>query len=106
MVVKFLQGQSKVKAEEIVDLVYNHPEAVPKTARSNASRARQCCPLPRQRANGLMEDWEMGCQSCGKNHQQGSQGDGKQRGRPPFIKGAGQLAVCSPILLQKGYGHG
>jgi hypothetical protein len=38
MVVKFLQGRSKVKAEEIVDLIYNHPEAVPKTARSNASQ--------------------------------------------------------------------
>ena len=41
MVVKFLQGRSKVKAEEIVDLIYNHPEAVPKTARSNASRLRR-----------------------------------------------------------------
>jgi hypothetical protein len=38
MVAKFLQGRSKVKAEEIVDLIYSHPEAVPKTARSNASR--------------------------------------------------------------------
>jgi hypothetical protein len=36
MVAKFLQGQSKVKAKEIVDLIYNHPEAVPKTAHSNA----------------------------------------------------------------------
>jgi len=26
MVAKFLQGRSKVKAEEIVDLIYNHPE--------------------------------------------------------------------------------
>ena len=38
MVAKFLQGRSKVKAEEIVDLIYNHPEAVPKDAWSNASR--------------------------------------------------------------------
>jgi hypothetical protein len=38
MVVKFSQGRSKVKAKEIVDLIYNHPEAVPKTAQSNATR--------------------------------------------------------------------
>ena len=37
MVSKFLQGRSGIKAEEIVDLIYNHPEAVPKAARSNAS---------------------------------------------------------------------
>ena len=37
MVAKFLQGQSKVKAEKIVDLIYNHPEAIPKTACLNAS---------------------------------------------------------------------
>ena len=37
MVAKFLQGQSKVKAKEIVDLIYNHPEAIPKAAHSNAS---------------------------------------------------------------------
>ena len=29
MVLKFLQGRSGIKAEEIVDLIYNHPEAVP-----------------------------------------------------------------------------
>jgi hypothetical protein len=36
--VKFLQGRSTVKAEEIVDLIYNHPDAIPKAAQSNASR--------------------------------------------------------------------
>ena len=38
MVSKFLQGRSGIRTEEIVDLIYNHPEAVPKAARSNASR--------------------------------------------------------------------
>jgi hypothetical protein len=37
MVAKFLQGRSKVKAEEIVDLIYNHPKVILKAARSNAS---------------------------------------------------------------------
>jgi hypothetical protein len=27
-----------VKAEEIVDLIYNHPDSVPKAVRSNVSR--------------------------------------------------------------------
>jgi len=37
MMAKFLQSQSTVKAEEIVDLIYNHPESVPKATWSNAS---------------------------------------------------------------------
>ena len=32
MVSKLLQGQSGIKVEEIVNLIYNHPKAVPKAA--------------------------------------------------------------------------
>ena len=34
MVSKFLQGRTSVKGEDIVDLIYHHPEGVPKAARS------------------------------------------------------------------------
>ena len=46
MISKFLQGRTKVKAEDIVDLIYNHPEAVPKAARSNTSRPTSAVPRP------------------------------------------------------------
>ena len=57
MVAKFLQGWSKVKAEEIVDLIYNHPEAIPKTARSNASRPASAVLRPDKEP---MAQWRIG----------------------------------------------
>jgi hypothetical protein len=56
MVSKFLQGRSGIKTEEIVDLIYNHPEAVPKAARSNASRPASAVYLPDKE---LMARWQI-----------------------------------------------
>jgi hypothetical protein len=53
MVAKFLQGRTNLKAEDIVDLIYRHPEAVPKAARSNAPCPARADKL--QRADGSVE---------------------------------------------------
>jgi hypothetical protein len=53
MVAKFLQGRTNLKAEDLVDLIYRHPEAVPKAAWSNAPYPAHADKL--QRANGSVE---------------------------------------------------
>jgi hypothetical protein len=53
VVAKFLQGRTNLKAEDIVDLIYRHPEAVPKAAQSNAPCPARADKL--QRADGLVE---------------------------------------------------
>lgn len=59
MPAKFLQGRSTVKAEEIVDLIYNHPDSVPKAAQSNASRpaSAMLCPDKELMARWKIKEW-------------------------------------------------
>jgi hypothetical protein len=58
-VAKFLQGWSKV---EIVDLIYNHPKAIPKAARSNASRPASAVLRPDKEpmAQWNIREWAVG----------------------------------------------
>jgi len=65
MVAKFLQGRSKVKAEEIVDLIYNHPEAIPKAARSNALRPASAVLHPDKEPVAW---WKIGEWAVGSGH--------------------------------------
>ena len=59
MVSKFLQGRSGIKVKEIVDLIYNHSEAVPKAARSNASHPASTvhCPNKEPMAQWQIKEW-------------------------------------------------
>lgn len=59
MVSKFLRGKSDIKAEDLVDLIYNHPDARPKEARSTAERPASAVnrPDPEPMARWRIQEW-------------------------------------------------
>jgi len=62
MVSRFLQGQSAVKAEEIVELMYEHHDSAPKAARETAKRPASDAICPDEKP---MARWNIrGYQDC------------------------------------------